>query len=513
MGTKYSSNTAAGYNATPPSDDGTVNESNKVKWSTIKTKLADPPKDLADTINSELVTHFDNGPTALITNTTIGLTHFNQVIEVSGSAVTLTLSDAASLAAGWYCWIKVTGTADVTLARATGADTLDGAAANQTLRPTSHTFIVVNAAADGFLMIGAGLNQHANRQSWAKGADIASTAALPIGTDGNYFDITGTIPITSLSDVAIGTVIKLHFDGVLILTHHATDLILPGGANIDTAAGDEAELVQYAAGDWRCTAYTKASGASLWAPKGYLYGLTLSNNSTDANKDIDFASGDCTDTTGAYLMSLGSTFVKQLDAAWAVGTAAGGLFTGSVAADTTYHCFLIRKDSDGSIDTGFDTSVTAANIPTGYTAYRRVGSIITNSSSNILGFFQTGNEFLLKAVISDWSGAGHTTAYSHTLTVPGGVQFLAMIQGGIHDASPSGLSIYTLFTSLDQTNIGVSASIHTVRGNTSTSVQQSSSYQTLVRTSTGSQIRERSSETGFTLSVQTVGWIDTRGRD
>lgn len=98
-------------------------------------------------------------------------------------------------------------------------------------------------------------------QKWAKGADVASPVggALTLGTDGNYFDITGTNAITSIVTVAVGTVVKLHFDAALTLTHHATDLILPGGASITTAAGDEAEFVEYASGDWRCTNYSKAA--------------------------------------------------------------------------------------------------------------------------------------------------------------------------------------------------------------------------------------------------------------
>lgn len=98
---------------------------------------------------------------------------------------------------------------------------------------------------------------------FAKGADVASANALTLGTDGNYFDITGTTAITSIGTLGVGTVVKLHFDGILTFTHHSTDLILPGGASITTAAGDEAELVEYASGDWRCTSYVKASGAAI----------------------------------------------------------------------------------------------------------------------------------------------------------------------------------------------------------------------------------------------------------
>lgn len=97
----------------------------------------------------------------------------------------------------------------------------------------------------------------------AKGADIASAATLTPGTDGNYFDVTGTTTITAIATVGVGTEITLHFDGALTLTHHATDLILPGGANITTASGDEAKFIEYATGDWRCVSYTKASGAAI----------------------------------------------------------------------------------------------------------------------------------------------------------------------------------------------------------------------------------------------------------
>jgi hypothetical protein len=104
-----------------------------------------------------------------------------------------------------------------------------------------------------------GIGTYTKIQKWAKGADVASATSLSLGDDGNYFDITGTTAITSIATKGVGTVVKLHFDAGLTLTHNATDLILPGGANIVTAAGDEAEFVEYAAGDWRCTNYSRAS--------------------------------------------------------------------------------------------------------------------------------------------------------------------------------------------------------------------------------------------------------------
>jgi hypothetical protein len=111
--------------------------------------------------------------------------------------------------------------------------------------------------------LGGTLDSNSKQIRWSKGSDVASGTALTLGADGNYFDITGTTTITSISALAVGTVVMLHFDGILWIAHHAADLILPGAANILTAAGDEVVFVEYATGDWRCISYTKASGVAV----------------------------------------------------------------------------------------------------------------------------------------------------------------------------------------------------------------------------------------------------------
>lgn len=93
------------------------------------------------------------------------------------------------------------------------------------------------------------------------GTDVASDTSLTLGA-GNVFDITGTTTITSIAAKAVGCAVILQFDGALTLTHNATDLILPGGVNITTAAGDIMTAYEYAAGKWRCTNY-QAMGTYL----------------------------------------------------------------------------------------------------------------------------------------------------------------------------------------------------------------------------------------------------------
>lgn len=98
----------------------------------------------------------------------------------------------------------------------------------------------------------------------AKGADIASAATTDIGAaTGNFVHVTGTTTITALGTVQAGTRRIVRFAGALTLTHHATSLILPTGANITTAANDVAVFVSEGSGNWRCVGYQRANGQAL----------------------------------------------------------------------------------------------------------------------------------------------------------------------------------------------------------------------------------------------------------
>lgn len=157
-----------------------------------------------------------------------------------------------------------------------------------------------------------------------------------------------------------------------------------------------------------------------------LTGLTIANNTTDAAHDIDIAAGSA-GSEGGILLSLAATMTKQLDAAWAAGNNAGGLFSGAIAASTWYHVFVIRKDSDGSIDAGFDTDIGAANIPAGYTEFRRIGSVKTDGASAILAFVQSGNWFHWSSPVLDINTLTGATNLTQVINVPPGVECQADI--------------------------------------------------------------------------------------
>ena len=91
--------------------------------------------------------------------------------------------------------------------------------------------------------------------------DIASAATTDIGAAASpNVRITGTTGITSFGTVAAGTRRFLAFAAALTLTHNATSLILPGAANITTAAGDTAVARSLGSGNWVIESFTRAAG-------------------------------------------------------------------------------------------------------------------------------------------------------------------------------------------------------------------------------------------------------------
>ena len=95
-------------------------------------------------------------------------------------------------------------------------------------------------------------------------ADVASATTTDIGAStSDLVRITGTTTITGLGTADAGRVVKVRHAGALTLTHNATSLILPGAANITTAAGDTYEAVSLGSGNWTVRAYQKASGLAV----------------------------------------------------------------------------------------------------------------------------------------------------------------------------------------------------------------------------------------------------------
>lgn len=214
--------------------------------------------------------------------------------------------------------------------------------------------------------------------------------------------------------------------------------------------------------------------------------------------------------------------LKQLDVAWAPfsfdpdGTQGGdrsGGRSASALSNTTWHSFAIGSPGLPS-DILFHDSVTQSSViaalPAGYTAYRRVGSII-RSGGAILGVTQLGDRFRHKIPIADISATNPgTSAVSRTLTVPLGIVTLAEVSV---KTAASATGFYLLLSSLDETDTVPSIAAFTFdNANFSNSNQSGTVY---IKTNTSAQVRSRveSSDANVTLVMVTRGWIDDRGKN
>jgi len=254
---------------------------------------------------------------------------------------------------------------------------------------------------------GTGLIHMSDLVRFTVGADVASATSLPLVKDGTFVDVTGTTTVTSLASTGIGSMIVVQFDAALILTHHSTDLILPGAANITTAAGDVAVFYEYASGDYRCISYQVAASA----PGGGGAWTVIEEQTASASANLNF---DLDNTTyknfrfwGANLLpatdavSLEMTYSVDGGSAWLSGGyywGAQGLVVG-VAADTHG-----ENNADTFILTG-RSAATWGNAATEGGNF--VINIIRPVNTDNVGW--TGNGMFLSASTqaSHWVGAGH----------------------------------------------------------------------------------------------------------
>src|SRR3990172_8930517 len=267
-------------------------------------------------------------------------------------------------------------------------------------------------------------------------------------------------------------------------------------------------------------AYPSFQTAAVATWLSELTGLGLSH-AVDTDHDITIAVGAAASyhatITSRVLLNLTAALTKQIDAAWAVGTNQGGLFSGAVGTSTWYHVFLIRRSDTGVVDAGFDTSVTAANIPASYDQYRRIGSVRTDGSANILAFVQDGDLFQWSAPPLDINVSNPgTAAVTRTLSVPTGVSVLALVNALAYDDTSAGGTPVVYLSDLAVTDEAASVSAgplgQTAGGGTTVSPNPG---QILVRADTSAQIRSRISASGAThrLRIATTGWIDSRGKN
>lgn len=149
--------------------------------------------------------------------------------------------------------------------------------------------------------------------------------------------------------------------------------------------------------------------------------ITIANNSSDPDHDIDFTAGNFQFDDGSG-QAVATALTKQIDNSWSEGDNTGGLDTGSVAADTTYYMFAIYNPTTSTADFLFSTSSSSPTMPSGYTKKKRIASLRTDGSSNIRNgnytFFGGGYRFIYSVQIAAFAAASPAAGTDLSLDCP-----------------------------------------------------------------------------------------------
>jgi hypothetical protein len=265
--------------------------------------------------------------------------------------------------------------------------------------------------------------------------------------------------------------------------------------------------------------------------RGVVSGLRVENDALDINKAIRFNTGHAVSANdNLVVINLTTPIVKNISAAWTVGTNLGGLFSGAVAADTSYHLFVIYDPVAKIVDAGFDTDVNAANRPGAYTQYARVASLKTDSSGNLYRFYQDPNDpdyFLLYSQRSVLDEAYNLAGYGAVLydaLSPQGVLLTATINNNITwngaNAAYRAAVLMTSVFQFDSTPTTSGAGTYSHRTFVGQTSSRNASGATLdIPLDTSAQFRYSGTSiaavpgilTAFN-SIRLLGWRDTRGR-
>ena len=235
--------------------------------------------------------------------------------------------------------------------------------------------------------------------------------------------------------------------------------------------------------------------------------ITIENDSGDLDHDILFNTGNFQFDDGSGQAVLSSNLIKRIDAAWVAGNNQGGLFSGTVAANSTYHMFVISNNDGSFVDAGFSTDINAADIPTGYTKKRRIASLRTNVSSNIRrGIYQFGKNmysFAYDVPIQDRAYSAPPTSPTLTaLTVP---PYSTAMLTAYRQAGQAAVT-YILITHTDTTATSTRFNVRNQSSSSSSAEQVAVCVSVEAITNASAQVYIDSTSSTGGLQIITQGW-------
>jgi predicted pyridoxine 5'-phosphate oxidase superfamily flavin-nucleotide-binding protein len=250
----------------------------------------------------------------------------------------------------------------------------------------------------------------------------------------------------------------------------------------------------------------------LFYPAGHFTGFAPST--AGSSTTLTVGAGECKDSGNAAVIITASSIAKTTSA-WAVGTGNGGLDTGAIANNTTYHWYTIRRPDTDVTDIIFSLSATSPTLPANYTQYRYLFPWRTNGSGQwvLMVYSASDDAFLLDTAVLDISATNPgTSSVTATLaSLPTGIKVRALINAQGSDTSGA---IIMYVRSLDQSDQAPSATVAPLGNSISQSASTAGSVSNMaVRTNTSAQIayRIQSSAATTTVRIASLGFIYKMG--
>lgn len=309
------------------------------------------------------ITNFANTGTATVNINTLGAKTIKK--DVAG---TLTALSSGDMGSGQYVMLAYNGTDMIWVnwqGAAASAASTSASGISELLTTTevlTGTDTTRTATADSIAAL------------WEAGSDVSDGAAITIG-EGGYFNlITSTTAITSFSITTdkAGRTFRVRFDTARTLTHNATSLIIPGGANITTAQGDIAQIRSLGSGNVVVDWYTKASGLPVVETNT---GMTLLSTLTTTSGTTQSATGLAASTYKKYYIEVdGVSFSSSVALTVAISGDNGSNYGTAVTISPALGAG--SQTLNGSFEIG------GINIPNRYGATLISGSIQNNNGAS-----------------------------------------------------------------------------------------------------------------------------------